>query len=68
MLISLWIEEGFIIILIVTLYYAVNVYVVTILTTLFIYGWLMALIADLADLYYLSKNKYFDIGCFKRFF
>ncbi len=68
MLVSLWVEEGLIIVFLIILFTTTNASVVSILTTIFVYGWLLTFVADLSDLYFLSKNKYLEISCFKKLF
>jgi hypothetical protein len=40
----------------IILYTTVNAAVVSILTTIFVYAWMLTFVADLADLYFHSRN------------
>ena len=41
---------------------------VSILTTIFVYGWMLTFVADLADLYFHSRNRYVEVSCFRKLF
>jgi hypothetical protein len=42
--------------------------VISILTTIFVYAWMLTFVADLSDLYFNSKNRYVEVSCFKKLF
>jgi hypothetical protein len=52
----------------IILYTVTNASAVSILTTIFIYFWFLSFIADLADIYLATKNKAYDLTCFKDLF
>lgn len=55
-------------IMLIILYTTTNASVVSIIITIFIYAWLLTFVADLADLYFLSKNKRLELSCFRKLF
>lgn len=52
----------------IILYATVNAAVVSILTTIFLYVWMLTFVADLADLYFHARNRHAEISCFKKLF
>lgn len=54
--------------MLIILYTTTQASVVSIIVTIFIYGWLLTFVADLADLYFLSKNKRLELSCFRQLF
>jgi hypothetical protein len=52
----------------IILYATTNAAVVSILTTFFLYGWMLTFVADLADLYLHSRNRQLEISCFRKLF
>jgi hypothetical protein len=52
----------------IILYTSSNASVISILTTIFAYGWMLTFVADLADLYFHSRNRYMEVSCFRKLF